>query len=607
MSSYIAATAARKAAFTKHVDRLVCTCNCPLVKIPTLTHAAVDRAGFSGTHTKGKEKHSSGCENVLGAAVVLAYTFGFLPSKAAPRHSASGGSSHLNPIISVLCRRYRCGCCSRYPCRLPCHKASSFLTAPTAAVTTQTKRHCLLHQTRWCLFCSSSACYPHVLFSPSASEGTDTPFRQSSPHKPLGSWKPHWQQLRPLAFFRTQAATVTVHAQQKVCRVSLSGPECLHFHASLDRVTSACRSQKMGCTQSSAASPQGASVATAGHRNGPPGTGGGTQGDPLPEVVLQSVATAQPAGKMRPNEACALGGSAAPQLSTAEVDAPIVVGTVCTPPPAGREGGIMKVGTPPDNLQEIPGEPCGSGRVKRDEVKLSGGMTYAGTWKGSAIDGHGTLKASDGSTYTGQFVNGKLEGQGIWESPAGERYEGHWKDGKGDGKGKLTNEDGSSYVGEFKMDIKNGRGVETWSDGTVFEGEFKNGDKVGRGKIRFPDGSTYEGSFKADLIDGKGVYVWANKCKYDGAWKEGLMNGSGVYTWPGGQYSKYEGGFQDGLREGKGKLHVRDGRRYSGEFHRNKMHGQLFEIMPSGKKRVGKPISARHLEKGPQHEASLPA
>ena len=65
------------------------------------------------------------------------------------------------------------------------------------------------------------------------------------------------------------------------------------------------------------------------------------------------------------------------------------------------------------------------------------------------------------------------------------------------------------------------------------------------------------------------------------------MNGSGVYTWPTGQYSKYEGGFLNGVKEGKGKLYVRDGRRYSGEFHKNKMHGEITEIMPSGKKRMG--------------------
>lgn len=72
---------------------------------------------------------------------------------------------------------------------------------------------------------------------------------------------------------------------------------------------------------------------------------------------------------------------ATPTAAEAGAEGPDVVGTDCIPPPGGREGGVLKIGAPPANLMEVPGEPCGHGRVKRGPVSLEGGAVYEGTWK----------------------------------------------------------------------------------------------------------------------------------------------------------------------------------------------------------------------------------
>lgn len=89
--------------------------------------------------------------------------------------------------------------------------------------------------------------------------------------------------------------------------------------------------------------------------------------------------------------------------------------------------------------------------------------------------------------------------------------------------------------------------------------------------------------------------MWANQRKYEGCWREGMMSGSGVFTWPTGQFCKYEGQFAKGHKEGKGTLYVRDGRRYSGNFHNNLMDGEVYEVMPSGRRRKGEHRGEGHL------------
>ncbi|CDJ65627.1 IQ calmodulin-binding motif family protein, related [Eimeria necatrix] len=74
---------------------------------------------------------------------------------------------------------------------------------------------------------------------------------------------------------------------------------------------------------------------------------------------------------------------------------------------------------------------------------------------------------------------------------------------------------------------------------------------------------------------------------YEGLWREGLMEGLGFYSWPAGQCSSYEGLFKKGLKEGQGVLLLRDGRKYEGHFSSNKLHGEVTEVMPSGKSRKG--------------------
>ncbi|KAL8439682.1 hypothetical protein Efla_004802 [Eimeria flavescens] len=279
-----------------------------------------------------------------------------------------------------------------------------------------------------------------------------------------------------------------------------------------------------------------------------------------------------------------------------------LLGCDCTPPPGGREGGILRIGAPPKDLASIPGEPFLSVRPCLPRLPPPASVSMCVAVADAMLDGEGTLRSPDGVSYEGHFVGSKCEGEGVWTAPDGSRYEGQWKGGRVHGKGFLIHPDGSTYRGEFNQDVKEGKAKETWSDGTVFEGVFKEGEKCGHGKITFPDGATYEGEFKNDLFDGKrstlqrvcmrlslgeGTYVWANKRRYTGKWKGGLMEGTGVYKWPAGQFDRYEGEFASGRKEGQGKLFARDGRVYVGKFHNNLMDGAIAELMPSGRRRIG--------------------
>ena len=83
--------------------------------------------------------------------------------------------------------------------------------------------------------------------------------------------------------------------------------------------------------------------------------------------------------------------------------------------------------------------------------------------------------------------------------------------------------------------------------------------------------------------------MWKDNRRYSGGWHNGLMEGFGVYVWSSGFIKKYEGEFKQGVKEGKGILCLADGRQYKGVFKQNKLQGEVQEIMPSGRTRLGKP------------------
>ena len=52
-------------------------------------------------------------------------------------------------------------------------------------------------------------------------------------------------------------------------------------------------------------------------------------------------------------------------------------------------------------------------------------------------------------------------------------------------------------------------------------------------------------------MDGFGIYTWQDGRKYEGQYKKDKKHGNGVYTWADGR--KYDGEWQNGRQHGKGK------------------------------------------------------
>ena len=159
----------------------------------------------------------------------------------------------------------------------------------------------------------------------------------------------------------------------------------------------------LGCTQSSTAPKSPIAGTRTNNNDGPVGSlkleapttsvspgvsTGGTGNDAVPNVVVRTAPSPQPSvnggndghssGPPLDEEVKA---TTTTPLSNSTAEGPDIVGSECVPPPGGREGGIMKIGSPPANLLEIPGDSVGSGRIKREVVTLEGGTTYEGTWK----------------------------------------------------------------------------------------------------------------------------------------------------------------------------------------------------------------------------------
>jgi hypothetical protein len=73
-------------------------------------------------------------------------------------------------------------------------------------------------------------------------------------------------------------------------------------------------------------------------------------------------------------------------------------------------------------------------------------------------------------------------------------------------------------------------------------------------------------------ITGKGKKTWADGRSYEGQWENGEMHGRG--SWKSGDgLETYDGEFVNNKREGNGTLCLRNGDRYTGQFHFHKFHG----------------------------------
>ena len=52
-------------------------------------------------------------------------------------------------------------------------------------------------------------------------------------------------------------------------------------------------------------------------------------------------------------------------------------------------------------------------------------------------------------------------------------------------------------------------------------------------------------------MDGKGMYSWADGRKYEGEFLRDKKHGYGIYTWPDGR--RFEGNWRNGKQDGKSK------------------------------------------------------
>ena len=162
---------------------------------------------------------------------------------------------------------------------------------------------------------------------------------------------------------------------------------------------------------------------------------------------------------------------------------------------------------------------------------------YFGDWEDGNCNGEGILKIKNKFTYKGKFSNNKKNGYGIEIYPNGARYEGNFINNQKWGKGKYFLTNGEYYEGNFENDLYNGNGIYKWEkEGREYKGQFKDGNMEGWGINKFNDGSYYEGYYKAGQKHGKGSYIWTNGKKFTGNWLNNKLHGNGCYEINGEKY-----------------------------------------------------------------------
>ena len=141
------------------------------------------------------------------------------------------------------------------------------------------------------------------------------------------------------------------------------------------------------------------------------------------------------------------------------------------------------------------------------------------------------LKLDDGTIYSGEWdKEGNMRGIGTLLSPTGAKLSGYFKDNKLHGMGRQIEPSGHAYQGEFKNGSYDGEGQLLRKDGAKLEGNFKDGIVDGNGKEEWPDGVKYEGDYKNGMKHGHGVLVLKDGV-YTGNFRKNKMHGQGRMEW----------------------------------------------------------------------------
>eukprot|EP00826_Nyctotherus_ovalis_P043782 TRINITY_DN4657_c0_g6_i2.p2 TRINITY_DN4657_c0_g6~~TRINITY_DN4657_c0_g6_i2.p2 ORF type:complete len:142 (+),score=38.10 TRINITY_DN4657_c0_g6_i2:856-1281(+) len=82
--------------------------------------------------------------------------------------------------------------------------------------------------------------------------------------------------------------------------------------------------------------------------------------------------------------------------------------------------------------------------------------------------------------------------------------------------------------------------------------------------------------------------------KYTGEWKDNCMHGKGVYTWKDGR--KYEGEYEMDKKHGHGKYQWADGRVYDGPWVDGKQHGQGKYMLNDGTEKIGVWVNGKRVK-----------
>jgi len=204
---------------------------------------------------------------------------------------------------------------------------------------------------------------------------------------------------------------------------------------------------------------------------------------------------------------------------------------------------------------------------------LASGVSYQGEMnQNNERHGIGKLTWPNNSYYIGNFLHNVCFGHGFLILNSEESREGEWKNDQLNGKGSIITKD-YRYTGEFVKDLPHGKGEIFYTKGGRFEGDFCFGVKQGQGKL-IDQEYTYVGHFDHDMMSGYGICTWKDGKKYRGNWVKNKMEGKGVFSWPDG--SVYEGEYERGLKNGSGFLRGTDGKIvYKGYWLKGERYGEI--------------------------------
>ena len=158
-----------------------------------------------------------------------------------------------------------------------------------------------------------------------------------------------------------------------------------------------------------------------------------------------------------------------------------------------------------------------------------------------------SCEKKEGTLYFSETSSG-YEWKEIGDKDTQIQYRGFVDDGSPDGLGVMTFPNGDKYVGELKDSYPNGQGTYTWTNGTKFVGDWKDGEQW------------------------NGTETWSDGGKYVGEYKDGKKHGQGTFTFGKGEWEgdKYVGEWKNGEKDGHGTYTYSDGRKWVGEFRKNK-------------------------------------